>query len=241
MSCRSAAVNSRPASFSAAAIAAGVTACDCCAAARATGPSPTKAGTPSDRSLKKLRRPVSAGGDIEYSAMIVAILRRRSYHSSGCVPGGSARKHSQIATISYKLGTAASGHNVDGPSRALGHRTVRPRPTTSVSAGEFTMNRPRLTLFHVLAMLAICSSTAYAQSAFTGVVKDATGGLLPGVTVEASSPALIEKTKSAVTDERGQYRIVELRPGVYSLPFTLPGFRTVRRDGLELIDRKSVV
>jgi len=97
------------------------------------------------------------------------------------------------------------------------------------------MNRPRLPLFHVLALLAVSSGVASAQSAFTGVVKDATGGLLPGVTVEASSPALIEKTKAAVTDEKGQYRIVELRPGVYALTFTLPGFGTVRREGLELI------
>ena len=97
------------------------------------------------------------------------------------------------------------------------------------------MNRPRLPLINALALLAICSSSAYAQSAFTGVVKDATGGVLPGVTVEASSPALIEKTKTTVTDDKGQYRVVELRPGVYSLTFTLAGFGTVRREGLELV------
>ena len=97
------------------------------------------------------------------------------------------------------------------------------------------MNRPRLPLINALALLAICSSSAYAQSAFTGVVKDATGGVLPGVTVEASSPALIEKTKTTVTDAKGQYRVVELRPGVYSLTFTLAGFGTVRREGLELV------
>jgi hypothetical protein len=68
----------------------------------------------------------------------------------------------------------------------------------------------------------------------TGTVRDASGALLPGVTVEASSPALIEKTRSAVTDGTGQYRIVDLRPGTYSLTFTLPGFTTVKREGLEL-------
>ena len=68
----------------------------------------------------------------------------------------------------------------------------------------------------------------------TGTVRDASGAVLPGVTVEASSPALIEKTRTAVTDGSGQYRIVDLRPGTYSLTFTLPGFNTVKRDSIEL-------
>jgi hypothetical protein len=79
---------------------------------------------------------------------------------------------------------------------------------------------------------------AAAQSATTGaiagVVRDSTGALLPGVTVEASSPALIEKVRVAVSDEQGQYKILELRPGTYAVTFTLPGFATVRREGLEL-------
>ena len=80
-------------------------------------------------------------------------------------------------------------------------------------------------------------STAFAQAAITGVVKDASGGVLPGVTVEAASPALIEKVRSVVTDDTGQYRIVDLRPGTYSVTFTLPGFSTVKREGIELIGR----
>jgi carboxypeptidase family protein len=76
--------------------------------------------------------------------------------------------------------------------------------------------------------------TAAAQSAIAGVVKDATGAVLPGVTVEASSPALIEKSKSAVTNEAGQYRVVDLRPGVYAVTFTLTGFSTVRREGITI-------
>jgi carboxypeptidase family protein len=72
------------------------------------------------------------------------------------------------------------------------------------------------------------------QAAITGVVKDASGGVLPGVTVEAASPALIEKVRSVVSDDTGQYRIVDLRPGTYSVTFTLPGFSTVKRDGIEL-------
>jgi hypothetical protein len=77
-------------------------------------------------------------------------------------------------------------------------------------------------------------SAAYAQAAITGVVKDASGGVLPGVTVEAASPALIEKVRAVVSDDTGQYRIVDLRPGIYSVTFELPGFSIVKREGIEL-------
>jgi len=77
-------------------------------------------------------------------------------------------------------------------------------------------------------------AAAYAQASITGVVRDTSGAVLPGVTVEASSPALIEKTRAAVTDGSGQYRIIDLLPGTYSVAFTLPGFTTVRREGIEL-------
>ena len=85
-----------------------------------------------------------------------------------------------------------------------------------------------------LLVLLLLPSAAYAQAAITGVAKDASGGVLPGVTVEAASPALIEKVRSVVTDDTGQYRIVDLRPGTYSVTFTLPGFSTYRREGIEL-------
>src|SRR5512140_2236159 len=77
-------------------------------------------------------------------------------------------------------------------------------------------------------------TAVFAQASITGVVKDASGAVLPGVTVEATSPALIEKTRTAVTDGTGTYRIVDLRPGSYSVSFTLTGFTTVKRDGIEL-------
>ena len=77
-------------------------------------------------------------------------------------------------------------------------------------------------------------SAASAQGAITGVVKDASGAVLPGVTVEASSPELIEKARSATTDDGGRYRIVDLRSGTYTVTFTLPGFSTVRREGVAL-------
>ena len=72
------------------------------------------------------------------------------------------------------------------------------------------------------------------SSAIAGTVRDATGGVLPGVTVEAASPALIEKVRTVVTDDQGQYRVVDLRPGVYSVTFSLAGFSTIRREGIEL-------
>jgi hypothetical protein len=78
--------------------------------------------------------------------------------------------------------------------------------------------------------LTVLTSETFAQSAFTGTVRDATGAVLPGVTAEASSPVLIEKLRTVVTDERGSYRIVDLRPGIYTLEFSLPGFTTVKRE-----------
>ncbi len=77
-------------------------------------------------------------------------------------------------------------------------------------------------------------NTLYAQASITGVVKDTSGAVLPGVTVEASSPVLIERVRSAITDGTGQYRIVDLRPGTYTVIFTLTGFSTSRREGIEL-------
>ena len=88
-------------------------------------------------------------------------------------------------------------------------------------------------LFVLTSLLAV-PTAAFAQASITGVVKDASGAVLPGVTVEASSPVLIEKVRSAVTDGAGQYRIVDLRAGEYSVSFALTGFGTVKREGIEL-------
>jgi hypothetical protein len=88
--------------------------------------------------------------------------------------------------------------------------------------------------WYVFVLTALMSSTAYAQSIITGTVRDVSGAAMPGVTVEAASPVLIEKVKSVVSDGNGSYRITDLRPGVYSVSFTLPGFSTYRREGLEL-------
>ena len=94
------------------------------------------------------------------------------------------------------------------------------------------MARVRCSLSVLVALL--IPTLAFAQASITGVVKDSSGAVLPGVTVEASSPALIEKVRSAVADGSGQFRIVDLRPGVYTVTFTLPGFSVVKREGIEL-------
>src|SRR5258706_13695351 len=84
----------------------------------------------------------------------------------------------------------------------------------------------------------LVSSGASAQSSTTGaiagVVKDTSGAVLPGVTVEAASPALIEKVRTAVSDDQGNYKIVNLRPGTYSVTFTLSGFSTFKREGVDV-------
>src|SRR4029077_1655475 len=86
----------------------------------------------------------------------------------------------------------------------------------------------------ILAAAVLLPSLASAQGTLTGTVRDESGAVLPGVTVEASSPALIEKVRAAVTDGSGQYRITALNPGTYSLTFRLPGFNLVKREGIEL-------
>ena len=86
----------------------------------------------------------------------------------------------------------------------------------------------------VLLVLPVVAYSQTSQSALAGVVRDTTGGVLPGVTVEAASPALIERVRAVTTDSSGVYRIVDLRPGIYTITFTLPGFNTVRVENFEL-------
>jgi hypothetical protein len=87
-----------------------------------------------------------------------------------------------------------------------------------------------------LSSLVLMPRTARAQtSGIAGVARDTTGAVLPGVTVEASSPVLIEKVRTAITDSAGEYKIVDLLSGTYTVTFTLPGFATFRREGIELV------
>jgi len=86
----------------------------------------------------------------------------------------------------------------------------------------------------VLTWIASLPTAALAQAVIAGTVRDSSGAVLPGVTVEAASPALIEKVRSAITDGTGQYRVEDLRPGTFTVTFSLTGFNTFKREGIEL-------
>lgn len=96
------------------------------------------------------------------------------------------------------------------------------------------MNRLRTVLLATAFQILLAPLCVFAQSAISGEVTDMSGAVLPGVTVEAASPALIERVRSVVTDGQGRYSVVDLRPGSYTVTFTLPGFRAIVRDGIEL-------
>ena len=98
------------------------------------------------------------------------------------------------------------------------------------------MSRNHIGRVLVLAVtyVSLACGHAFAQSAIAGIVKDTSGAVLPGVSVEAASDVLIEKTRLVVTDGAGQYKIVDLRPGAYVVTFSLTGFQTVKRNNVEL-------
>ena len=97
--------------------------------------------------------------------------------------------------------------------------------------------RSRLTLWALLRLscaMILLPNVTFAQSSITGTVRDTSGAVLPGVTVEASSPVLIEKIRSVPTDDGGLYKVLDLRPGTYTVTFSLAGFSTIRREGIDL-------
>src|SRR5581483_7848406 len=94
--------------------------------------------------------------------------------------------------------------------------------------------RRRVVFAVVLLSVLYLPIVAFAQGSIAGIVKDPSGAVLPGVLVEASSPALIEKVRNVVTDGGGQYRVEDLRPGTYAVTFSLNGFSTVKREGIEI-------
>src|SRR5712692_6594370 len=110
------------------------------------------------------------------------------------------------------------------------------KPCTSDLKTILSVFRGRaiLTAFWITASLVPVTWAQQASSGIAGVVRDASGAVLPGVTVEAASPALIEKVRTVVTDGEGRYSIVDLRLGTYTVTFTLPGFSTLRREGIVL-------
>src|SRR5262245_35417447 len=93
----------------------------------------------------------------------------------------------------------------------------------------------RISIAMVIALMIAVAAGAQTLGTIAGVVKDASGAVLPGVTVEVASPALIEKTRTAVTDGAGQYAIISLPVGTYDVTFTLEGFSTVKRAGIQVL------
>src|SRR5438309_5390184 len=126
------------------------------------------------------------------------------------------------------------------PRNTAGSR--RPgRPRDSIRTRSPMMNVRNLALaLVILAAASAASAQGVATGSIAGVVKDTSGAVLPGVTVEASSPVLIEKSRTAVTDGEGRYTIVDLRPGTFKMTFTLAGFTTLVRDNVEVPGNTTV-
>src|SRR3954465_1181753 len=103
-----------------------------------------------------------------------------------------------------------------------------------MTKGDGPMARRAAIAGHLAVAIVLLARTASAQSGIAGVVRDTSGAVLPGVTVEAASPVLIEKVRTTATDNDGTYRILDLRPGTYTVTFALAGFTTVRREAIEL-------
>src|SRR5205085_2241290 len=145
-------------------------------------------------------------------------------------PSDSAREAGHAGSPSARLRFSVSPCESASPSSPY-HRL------RTIGGGGSMMIVTRVTGVRSAFALAFCvlmlPALAQAQS-IAGIVRDTSGAVLPGVTVEASSAVLIEKTRAVVTDDRGQYQIVDLRPGTYKVTFALPGFATVAREAIEL-------
>src|SRR5688572_2230586 len=128
---------------------------------------------------------------------------------------------------------AATCPTIAPPRLYASRGVVSTKGARGVNQGVLDMRISRAA-FVIVAWLGFLPSAAWAQASITGVVKDSSGAILPGVTVEASSPELIEKVRTAVTDSDGRYRIVDLRAGTYTVTFSLTGFTAVRREGIQL-------
>ncbi len=125
------------------------------------------------------------------------------------------------------------------PYCALGRGKRGCAPVLAVIKGKALCMRTVLKCLTLVAIL-LFPTTVLAQGSLTGTVRDTSGAVLPGVVVEAASPALIERVRTAITDDTGQYRIVDLRPGTYSVTFVLVGFGSVKREGIELTGSQTL-
>ena len=168
----------------------------------------------------------------QQNADVIAFVLKANNWPAGAaeLPADSALKQIRIAAVKPQ------------GSRVPGARPGQfPTVGSESTGGILSPSHRRISMSRALAkswlwsvFLSLLPATAFAQSAITGVVKDATGAVLVGVTVEAASDALIERVRAAVTDSQGVYRIVDLRPGTYAVTFSLQGFRGFKREDLEL-------
>src|SRR5262249_11032617 len=151
-------------------------------------------------------------------------LHRRPCHTGrGVLERTSAPRCGPICLESRRLSRTKTGERTDDLATAEGRNAMR--------ASQFVR------LVVVSGALVFLRATAWAQAetgTIAGVVRDSSGAVMPGVTVEAASPALIERFRTVTTNDQGLYRIVDLRPGLYTVTFTLVGFSTFRREGIDL-------
>src|SRR5215204_1455922 len=156
------------------------------------------------------------------SSCVCAMREFSSARAAGLLP-------SCALTIVTLIATSAHASTL---TLNIGHHRIAPRLRVTMNQGECMPTVYRVLI--VLAAIVCVPALAAAQGSITGVVKDSSGAVLPGVSVEVSSPVLIERVRTAVTDGTGQYRIIDLRPGTYTVTFTLPGFNALKRDGITL-------
>src|ERR1044072_792253 len=151
-----------------------------------------------------------------------------------------AARRTNPRCLLHAMGLQSAATQQLGAFAAADRRPLALQQATTPWRGARCMNQSANRMRRVFAIATMCAAlqivpaVVWAQATITGTVKDTSGAVLPGVTVEASSPALIERVRSVVSDATGQYRIVDLRPGTYSVTFSLTGFSTVKREGIEL-------
>ena len=187
------------------------------------------------------------GGNIDTRQMQVLPINGRDWKQLTMLAPG-ARANAVGEGVFGNVGSYQL--NMDGQevTNGMSYGNVVQPKFSRESIGEFEMVTARFDvllggsmrrLSHMMVqvltgLLLPCLAAAQTAGGITGVARDTSGAVLPGVTVEAASPALIEKVRVAVTDGQGQFTITDLRPGTYSVTFTLPGFATYKREGIEL-------